>query len=271
VLAALALVSQDKLAAVLEARDRLPVGAIATVRKLAVIPSELLSVDYLERSAAQDPVLAADLLRTVNSWNYPTLRKRISSLKEAVVHLGTEQAKAVLLSSAARGLFASNTIRGLWKHSVEVSGTAKELARMCGYNEDEALVAGLLHDIGRLALEKLDRETLERRARLMEQEMPAVWTDLVTCQHDHSEIGGALLENWGLPDTTVEAVASHHAPERTNSTLAAILHLAEVRADENEDRPSLAKLHHALNMTGLSLNDVTSAKPAEFFSALLVS
>jgi hypothetical protein len=86
VLAALKLVSQDKFAAAFEAGDRLPVGAIAAVRKIALISPDRLTVDCLRIVANNAPVLAADLLRSVNSWAYPPSKRAIFSLKEAIIY-----------------------------------------------------------------------------------------------------------------------------------------------------------------------------------------
>jgi putative nucleotidyltransferase with HDIG domain len=264
-------ISTDQMQQAIARAEHLPVSAIGSVRKMATIAAEDLTVETLCRTTANDPVLAGDLLRSANSCAYPNLLRRTSSIKEAIIHLGAKQSRAVLLSSAARGIFGSNSMRGLWKHSVEVAAYAAELAILCGCDREDAFTAGLLHDIGRLAIEKLDRQTLERRARLTEQQLPTVWIDLVTCRHDHAEIGGALLESWKFPMSTVEAVACHHSPERTKSKLAAVVYLAELRAGEHEDSPSLVKNGSALATTGLSLADVQGVRPRDQFSAILAS
>jgi putative nucleotidyltransferase with HDIG domain len=159
----------------------------------------------------------------------------------------------------------------LWKHSVEVAAYAAELAILCGCDREEAFTAGLLHDIGRLAMAKLDGNTLDRRARLAELKLPTAWIDLVTCRHDHAEIGGSLLQSWSFPQSTVEAVQHHHSPERSESKLAAVVYLAEVRTGSAEDMPSLVRNGSALARTGLSLAEVHGVRPRDQFAAILAS
>ena len=208
--AALGQIVKPNWEAVLLAGTRLPVTAIGAVRNLGTIPEDEVSAELLYQTAGHDPVLTGDLLRVVNSWSCPSLRKRVSSLREAIFHLGTASARTVLLAAGTRKIFASKSIVGLWKHSVEVAAHAQRLGELAGCDPEEAFLAGLLHDVGRLAIEMLDAETLATRARLSEPGIPVVWVDLVTCRHDHAEIGGALLWRWNFP--AVDCGRDHAAP-----------------------------------------------------------
>ncbi len=240
---------QDELGRrVLTAGGRLPVASIGAVKNLGTIPEEEVSAELLYQTAGHDPVLTGDLLRVVNSWACPNLRRRISSLREAIFHLGTSSARTVLLAAATRKVYASKAILGLWKHSVEVAAYARRMGELAGCDPEAAFLSGLVHDVGRLAIEMLDADTLAIRSRLSEPGIPVVWVDLVTCRHDHAEIGGALLWRWNFPRSVVDAVALHHSPERSalTSKLAAILYLAEVRSGAFEDEPSRVKFEFGL-------------------------
>jgi putative nucleotidyltransferase with HDIG domain len=256
---------------VLSAGGRLPVAAVGAVRNLGVIPEAQVSSELLYQTAGHDPVLTGDLLRVVNSWSCPSLRKRVSSLREAIFHLGTTSARTVLLAAGTRKVYASKSILGLWKHSVEVAAHAQRMGELAGCDPEAAFLAGLLHDVGRLAIEMLDAETLATRSRLGEPGIPVVWVDLVTCRHDHAEIGGALLWRWNFPRPIVDAVTLHHSPERTASKLAAILYLAEVRSGEFEDEPSQAKLTAALRTAGLSREQFRTSEPNDLFTSILAA
>ena len=254
--AAMGLMSIDLLQKAVAQGDCLPVSALTVLRYLSAVPTELLTLETLCQVASADPVLAGDLLRVVNSWSHPMLRGRVSSVRSAVLHLGTEQARSVLMAAATRTLFASNAIRGIWMHSVRVAEIAASLSSLCDCDPEEAFLAGLLHDVGRLTIEKLSPSVLEIRARLMEQRVPLVWADLVTCRHDHGEIGGALLEKWNLPLGLADAVKFHHRPQVSDAVLTSVVYLAELRSGENEDFQSERDLAYALNLTGLSLQQV---------------
>jgi HD-like signal output (HDOD) protein len=199
--AAVQLLCQDRMEAALHAGNSLPVSAFASIRALASIPIDEITIETLYSTASAYPVLASDLLRVVNSWENPMLRRQVSSVREAIIHLGTEQSRTVLRSSSSRALFASNSVRTLWKHSIEVASIAADFGLICGCDVEKAFLAGLLHNVGRLAIEKLDCEILTIRTRLLDLQVSTVWVDLVTCQHDHGEIGGALMEKWNLPDS----------------------------------------------------------------------
>jgi putative nucleotidyltransferase with HDIG domain len=256
---------------VLTAGGRLPVASIHAVRNLGVIPEVDVSAELLYQTAGHDPVLTGDILRVVNSWSCPSLRRRISSLRDAIFHLGTTSARTVMLAAAARKVYASKALLGLWKHSVEVAALAQSMGEAVGFDPEVAFMAGLVHDVGRLAIEMLDAETLAIRERLSEPGIPVVWVDLVTCRHDHAEIGGALLWRWNFPRTIVDAISLHHSPERSASKLAAILYLAEVRSGGLEDEPSQVKLNAALKTAGLSREQFRRSEPRELLTSILAA
>ncbi len=256
---------------VMLAGSRLPVAAIGAVRNLGLIPEAEVTSELLYQTAGHDPVLTGDLLRVVNSWSCPSLRKKVSSLREAIFHLGTASARTVLLAAAARKVYPSKSILGLWKHSVEVAAQAQRFGEIAGIDPEAAFLAGLVHDIGRLAIELLDPETLATRSRLSEPGIPVVWIDLVTCRHDHAEIGGALLWRWNFPRNIVDAITLHHSPERSASKLAAVLYLAEVRSGECEEEPSPVKLNSALQTAGLTREQFRSSEPTDLFSSILAA
>jgi putative nucleotidyltransferase with HDIG domain len=256
---------------VLTAGGRLPVASINAVRNLGVIPEDDVSAELLYQTAGHDPVLTGDILRVVNSWSCPSLRRRISSLREAIFHLGTASARTVMLAAAARKVYASKAVLGLWKHSVEVAAHAQSMGEAVGFDPEVAFMAGLVHDVWRLAIEMLDPETLAIRERLSEPGIPVVWVDLVTCRHDHAEIGGALLWRWNFPRTIVDAISLHHSPERSASKLAAILYLAEVRSGGLEDEPSQVKLNAALKTAGLSREQFRRSEPRELLASILAA
>jgi putative nucleotidyltransferase with HDIG domain len=256
---------------VLSAGARLPVASIGAVRNLGVTSEAEVSAELLYQTAGHDPVLTGDLLRVVNSWACPSLRRRISSLREAIFHLGTASARTVLLAAAARKVYASKSILGLWKHSVEVAAHAQRMGELADFDPEVAFLGGLVHDVGRLAIEMLDADTLALRSRLSEPGIPVVWVDLLTCRHDHAEIGGALLWRWNFPRMVVDAVTLHHSPERSASKLAAILYLAEVRSGGLEDEPSQVKFNSALKTAGLTREQFRTSQPKDLFSSILAA
>ncbi len=271
VAAALRKVVKPQWDALIRAGSRLPVSAIGAVRNLAAISEDDISEDLICRTAGNDPVLTGDLLRVVNSWACPWLLKRVSSVREAICQLGTRTARTVLLTSAARKIYSSKAMVGLWQHSIEVAAHAQHLGTLAGCDPEVTFLGGLMHDVGRLAIEMLDEETLAKRRRLGESGVPVLWLDLVTCGYDHAELGGELLQRWNFPSSVSESVALHHSPERTASKLASLLYLAETRSSESEDQPSAIKLNYALQTTGLTREQLRESAPKDLFTSIIAA
>ena len=123
------------------------------------------------------------------------------------------------------------TMEGFWRHSIGVSCVAKQLSMVLGRAEPEdAFVAGLLHDVGKLVMLQHfpdDVDDLTRAAE--EQQLTWASCEDVLFPINHSRIGRALFRAWDFPPPVVEAVACHHKPETASrhAELAAIVHLAD--------------------------------------------
>lgn len=167
---------------------------------------------------AREPTLAAMLLRLTNSAAFG-LQREIATICEAVAYLGFATTKALFLRLKIGTLFPPAGGRGsydaakLWSHSVAVAQIAEELARRVGNTDPHlALAGGLLHDIGKMAINaqfpaavrelwspaSVDESFLSRERRLFGA--------------DHAAIGAHLAEQWRLPRNLVEMIRLHHLP-----------------------------------------------------------
>ena len=205
---------------------------IASIKKTV---SEIVNViNDPESSAKQlkdiielDPPLSAKLLRLANSAFYG-YTKRITSIQEAIVCIGFDAVKDLALSQKVSQLFDKyDKIRDysrdlLWKHSVAVALFCKLLYRR-EYRElgENSYVAGLLHDLGLIVEDQFIPilfsyilEKSEARGTSLYQSEKEV------LGFDHTEIGGAILAGWDLPDELVTAIASHHDPLRVGGDFA---------------------------------------------------
>ena len=198
----------------------------AAAAKLMRTSSESTSVFELDSIASSDPVLAGRLLAASNSAFFG-LPSEIRIPRQAILRLGVPLSRKVLMDAAFGPLFASGTLAELWRHSRLVAATAHELAGACGYDQEVAYVAGLLHDIGRLVIQRCPPEMHADEADRMASGFPRVYAETLVYGADHAIVGGELLKKWRLPAEIVDAVAGHHCPESAESVLAAILYLAE--------------------------------------------
>lgn len=222
-----------------ELRERIEsVNDLATLpetltRILDVVLDESSNATDLGDEISQDPVLAAKVLRIVNSAFYGFYRK-ITAISDAVVLMGYNEIRTVVMAVSAMDLFHASGPHGhfrrrLWEHTVSTAATTDILAQ-CSHREvHAAFTAGLLHDIGKVVLDQvfpdeysaaLDRAENDS-LRLREAEIGIFGTS-------HAEVGSWLAERWGLPPTIVEAIRYHHEPglAREAYHLTSLVHVA---------------------------------------------
>jgi HD-like signal output (HDOD) protein len=204
-----------------------------------ILQDERADLGDVARVVERDLGMTAEILKLVNSAFFG-LRREIVSVAEAVRFLGLDTIKSLVLSlhafaqfnGAAHGRFS---LDALWAHSLATAIQARRLVEAEAADlklRDEAFVAGLLHDIGKVVLasnfteqyDAIELSTPAEAGGLVEVERAAFGTD-------HAGVGGYLLGLWGLPVTVVEAIALHHEPRRATtrdfSPLAAV-HLADL-------------------------------------------
>ena len=218
------------------------------IRSLPVLPTiytelmqELKSEDpSLEKAGeivAQDMALTTKILTLVNSAFFG-LGRPITQPSEAAIFLGTETLRALVLSLQVFSQFSQVrlkefSVENLWKHSWTTGVLAR---RLCEFEEadrattDEAFIAGLLHDIGKLVLASNQPEQLEGNIRQARSKGLTLWEqEYEACHASHAELGGFLLGSWGLSSGVVEAVAFHHRPSlarRQNFSPLTAVHVA---------------------------------------------
>ncbi len=240
--------------------QRLPVFPTAAQRALSLLADEEVSLARVESVVASDQVLAGHIVQCANSALHASVQ-RVSTLRHALAWIGADNACKVVAAASLKPLFASRHLHKLWNHSIEVAATCERLARVSRKADPEqAFLAGLVHDVGRLALLRLPLAATERYLRLMDQGCPRVLVERVLFGRTHMSIGADALRTWNFSDEIVDSVASHHAPEQYPSTLAALLYLAEEWSGEAEDLPSAFRLTLASGIAGVkaeSLKDLS--------------
>jgi putative nucleotidyltransferase with HDIG domain len=204
----------DDVASGLEKVPPFPQAVFQIMRELDSTGSSARSVaDIL----ATEPVLIASLLRTANSAG-AGLRRNIVTVPEAVAYLGFSTVKALLLRLQLAKMFRDSgggyDNQKLWVHSMAVAQAAEELAVRCGRADPQlALTAGLLHDIGKVAINSQFPDTVRE---LWNENHAADESFLAReCRlfgADHAFIGGYLAANWKLPQQLIQMIRLHHLP-----------------------------------------------------------
>lgn len=180
-----------------------------------------------------DAGLSARLLRMANSPIYG-FSNVIRSIDHAVTILGIVPLRNLALTFAGATVFSSGkstseASQALWDHSLGCATTARSLAKfVCTVNHDEAFLAGVFHDVGKLLF--LDIEPNEYTS-LVEA---ACGTSLIELEQEqfgltHEEVGAKLATVWKLPEPIMVVAGFHHQPESAiaHQDLTALVHIAD--------------------------------------------
>ncbi len=186
-----------------------------------------------------DPVLSAKVIQSANSSFYRRTTT-INSVPHAMVTMGIKDLQSAVAKEAIRvvkddkifGGF-SQLARSYWLHAVLVARIATLLKETIRVNIPEDVhLAGLLHDIGQLALDQQQPLFYPQllRPNFIEETISESETNHIGI--DHGQAGAWLGEKWGLPKPYLDVMQHHHYPEKSqeNSLLVAIIHLANLFA-----------------------------------------
>jgi putative nucleotidyltransferase with HDIG domain len=159
-----------------------------------------ISYDDVARVVGAEPVLCAQLLRLSNSVLYNRTGKKVTELRAAVVMLGIAAVRNAALMVSMRQIAAQKgsgqsfqRMEGLWARSMRVAAMSYVVAKeMTSLNADQALLAGLLHDVGKFYILSRAREY-----KGLFGSDKLVW-ELV--DQWHGKAGAAVLESWRIAD-----------------------------------------------------------------------
>ena len=191
-----------------------PLPAVA-LRVLKIAESEHFSAHELAQAIGTDAALTAKMLRLANSAYYGFPR-RISTVRDAVVLLGFRAVRSATLATCVIDTMPQGEHiddRPFWHFSITVAMLAEVLARSTRQHMDEAYTAGVLHNIGRLALDQHRPEMLRRAVLLAQREaMTLPDAERALLGFTDAEVGGALALHWNFPSELAAAVAEHQQP-----------------------------------------------------------
>ena len=197
-----------------------------------------------------DPALSAEILRVSNSALYG-LSRRIDNVSHAVVVLGSETVKRLALTAAlgrfSQRIVKNKTLRVCWDHSIACALIGEQLAALMGTSKDRAYTAGLLSDIGRLALLSCYPDEY---AGMLEVARDNHF-DQLECERelfdiDHCAAGQYMAHQWNLPPDIITAIGHHHEPSPVDNEVLSVVCAATKLSDaigfsvvQREEQPSI--------------------------------
>jgi HD-like signal output (HDOD) protein len=186
---------------------------------MAVTADPERAAEDLVQAILPDPAMCAAIIKFANSAFFGIPRD-VATMEKAVTVLGFNEVHNIVLGKAVFNSFKKinsqnkQSINTFWRHSFSCGLTAKILAEDLGSSPSELFIAGLIHDIGKLAL----------FVALSDKYLPILMlhqTDRILCRQqenetfgiDHPKVGYRLLTRWLFPESLLNAVGFHHDPE----------------------------------------------------------
>jgi putative nucleotidyltransferase with HDIG domain len=196
----------------LPALDRLPPFPAVALRALNILSGTETSLRELCDLVRLDPVFTGEILRLANS-PLVAFSKEVTSVLQASMLLGFRRLRRLVITVGLRS-YLDNSFTGLlrpcWRHSVACAMVAERTARWNPLDRDFTYAAGILHDIGRVALAKMGPQayaTLIEKAT--DRASDALHNEQELFGIDHCQAGRLLMTAWNLPEDFM-AIASHH-------------------------------------------------------------
>jgi putative nucleotidyltransferase with HDIG domain len=200
--------------------DLPPIPKIA-LQALKMCEDPEVDIRELQSALSRDEALTAQILRLANSSLYG-LEHRISTVSHAVAILGIEATRNMLSLACVQQVFNAGRNQSwafdnklLAQHSWGAALCARAIARKVRYpDEEEALLAGLMHDIGKAVLLKNLRDEYVKIAKDVRQgEITFYHAEQIVFGFSHAQVGATLAQRWSFPPQLAEAIGFHHDPE----------------------------------------------------------
>ena len=268
---------QSELKQKLKKLESIPTLPSIAVKILTVSMDESSDLNTLCDIISKDQSLSVRVLKFANSAYYGT-RYPVTTLQRAFSVLGMRMVRNLALSITVFDMFKksskSEILNDLWIHSIACAMLADRLARISNYSQpDEAFIAGLLHDVGKVVLFSQIPDVYEEiylEAKNSAKDITEI--ELKSFGYTHSDVGKWAAERWNIPANLVESIWLHHQFSDKNGILESLPGIIQI-ADEvcvihSIGIPTIASssffktgprsLEHISQITGLNYNDLES-------------
>lgn len=240
-----------------------------------------VDIDQLVKRVSELPKLETIILSYINS-PYFRMRRKISSLREAIILLGMQTVQVVIIASVCQYLFPHgyarsnifNKVRYI-RHSIGVSIISCALAEeLRGGDRYQLFAYGLMHDIGIALMDACFPELVDAvYARIMKGSHQIIAEREVLGGACHPEVGAWIAERWSFPPNMINIIKNHHWPRiaEDNTYELQLIHLADIISAnyyenmllEYTRAPSSLALQNDLGIDQATIDRVTAELPAE--------
>ena len=204
---------------------------------IRMIQDEKCSMTDLSKEVRQEQVITAKVLRLCNTAFFRQ-KLKVDSIDRALLVLGEKRLLQLAISASMEDFFPKESggysfcKGGLFNHAVGTALISEKLAAITGLAPEElAYTAGLLHDIGKVALDQymgLAFPLFYRKIQVGDESLINAENEIFGA--DHTEIGCMLAEQWMMPEQIGEVIRFHHNPEKAsfNPALTHIVYFADL-------------------------------------------
>jgi putative nucleotidyltransferase with HDIG domain len=210
------LVATPVTAARLRRWEKLPPFHPVALKLMRVTASDNVSLAEVAGIIRCDAAFAAEILRLANSPLFG-FHRQVDGVLQAIGLLGTERVRGLALTVALRRFLGHlpplAAVRICWRHNLACAMIAEELAASALMPSDTASTAGLVHDLGRLALLASDPDGYSSLLERAEDEPSRICDfEREIFGLDHCQAGAELMNFWSFPPALCEIAAAHHNP-----------------------------------------------------------
>jgi HD-like signal output (HDOD) protein len=189
-----------------------PAIALRALHMMAGSDTSLIELCDLIRA---DVAFSAEILRIANS-PLVAFSKHVTSVLQASMLLGFQRLRSITITVALKAYVSdayTPLLKSCWRHSVACAIIAERSARSRFQDHDFAYTAGVLHDIGRVALAAIMPERYAHAAQRAGCPNDLLKIEGELCGIDHCQAGRSLVKAWSLPEAFLEITACHHEPQ----------------------------------------------------------
>jgi len=261
------ILSDDSIKKIVSQIESLPSLPSIYTEIMAEMQSDDPSIRNVATIIGKDVSMTAKILQVVNSVFFG-LPQRIGNPQQAVMLLGLDAIKSLVLSVKIFSEFSQREyswfdLDKVFDHSISVSSFAKAIVKFEKMNADlvnYSLMAGLLHDLGKLVLATNFKDTYQKVLVESRNSDQKLWElEYATFGTSHAEIGAYLMGLWNLENPIIEAIAFHHCPSKSAASqlgLLTIVHVANALDHEEgspeDQQPELQYDNEYLDRLGVS-------------------
>jgi HD-like signal output (HDOD) protein len=214
-------------------RDFLPAMPAIMAELVEILNQSEVDLRVLGQVISKDPAMAVNVLRIANSAFYG-LPNKVKTIDHAVTMIGLKEITSLCMacgvSGALRAFTGQKTIdlQAFWRHSVATGVIARTFCAQFSVNQDgNFYLAGLMHDVGKVILDRFLHNVYTEVIRLTyEENVSVAEAERQVLGDSHAKIGGWLMEKWGLPGIFADVACYHHsvmdAPKENREVVAVV-------------------------------------------------